>query len=89
MFYRLELLKSIYFPVWKRFVDVYESSCYVELNKSVISYATVFHWEWKTQALSDKKEIRNVGHMIHANRFGEFEEWCAGGLYLADIWMDG
>jgi len=25
--------------------------------------------------------------MIHANRFGEFEERCAGGVYLADIWM--
>ena len=23
--------------------------------------------------------------MIHANRFGEFEERCAGGFYLADI----
>ena len=25
--------------------------------------------------------------MLHANRFGEFEERCAGGLYLADCWM--
>ena len=27
------------------------------------------------------------GHMIHANRFGEYEERCAGGIYLADVWM--
>ena len=26
--------------------------------------------------------------MIHANRFGEFKERCAGGLYLADVWME-
>ena len=26
--------------------------------------------------------------MIHANRFGEFEEKCAGGFYLADIWVE-
>ena len=25
--------------------------------------------------------------MLHGNRFGEFEERCAGGLYLADCWM--
>ena len=25
--------------------------------------------------------------MIHANRFGEFEEICAGGVYLADVWL--
>ena len=29
-----------------------------------------------------------MGHMIHANRFGEFEERCAGGLYLADVWIE-
>ena len=31
--------------------------------------------------------IRNVGHMINANRFGEFEKRCAGGVYLAEIWV--
>ena len=25
--------------------------------------------------------------MFHANRFGEFEERCAGALYLADTWI--
>ena len=30
---------------------------------------------------------KNVGHMIHANRFGEFEERCAGGVYLSDVWI--
>ena len=25
--------------------------------------------------------------MIHANCFDEFEERCAGGVYLADVWM--
>ena len=29
----------------------------------------------------------NVGHMLHANRFGEFEECCAGGVYLSEVWM--
>ena len=33
---------------------------------------------------AEKRGIRNVGHMIHANRFGEFEERCADGLYLAN-----
>ena len=26
--------------------------------------------------------------MLHANRFGEFEERCAGGVYLADVWEE-
>ena len=26
--------------------------------------------------------------MLHANRFGEFEERCAGGVYLASIWIE-
>ena len=36
---------------------------------------------------AEKLGYRNVGHMIHANRFGEFEERCAGGVYLAEIWV--
>ena len=36
---------------------------------------------------AEKRGIRNVGHMLHANRFGEFEERCAGGVYLADTWL--
>ena len=28
-----------------------------------------------------------MGHILHGNCFGEFEEQCAGGLYLADCWM--
>ena len=36
----------------------------------------------------EKRGIRNVGHMLHANRFGEFEERCAGGVYMADAWID-
>ena len=28
-----------------------------------------------------------MGHMLHSNRFGEFEEQYVGGLYLADCWM--
>lgn len=32
--------------------------------------------------------MRNVGHMLHANRFGEFEERCAGGVYLAETWVE-
>ena len=26
--------------------------------------------------------------MLHVNRFGEFEERCAGALYLADTWLE-
>ena len=37
---------------------------------------------------AEKKGIRNVGQMLHANRFGEFEERCAGGVYLADVWVE-
>ena len=37
---------------------------------------------------AEKRGIRNVGHMLHANRFGEFEERCAGGLYLAKVWTE-
>ena len=37
---------------------------------------------------AEKRGYRNVGHMIHANRFGEFEERCAGGVYLSDVWME-
>ena len=36
----------------------------------------------------EKRGIRNGGHMLHANRFGEFEERCAGGVYMADAWID-
>lgn len=28
-----------------------------------------------------------VGRMIHANRFGEFEERCAGDVYIFYVWM--
>ena len=37
---------------------------------------------------AEKRGIKNVGHMLHANRFGEFEERCAGALYLADTWLE-
>ena len=36
---------------------------------------------------AEKKGYKNVGYMIHANRFGDFEERCAGGVYLADVWI--
>ena len=36
---------------------------------------------------AERQGIKNVGHMLHGNRFGEFEERYAGGLYLADCWM--
>ena len=36
---------------------------------------------------AEKRGVRNVGHMIHANRFGEFEERCAGGVYMAESWI--
>ena len=49
-------------------------------------------WAWnkykKFTDFAEKRSIKNVGHMLHANRFGEFEERCAGGLYLADIWLE-
>ena len=37
---------------------------------------------------AEKRGILNVGQMLHANRFGEFEVRCAGGLYLADAWKE-
>ena len=37
---------------------------------------------------AEEKRYSNVGHMLHANRFGEFEERCAGGLYLASVWIE-
>ena len=36
---------------------------------------------------AERHGIKNVGHMIHANRFGEFKERCAGGLYPSSCWM--
>ena len=36
---------------------------------------------------AERQGIKNMGHMLHNNRFGEFEEQCAGGLYLTDCWM--
>ena len=36
---------------------------------------------------AERRGIKNVGHMLHGNRFREFEEQFAGGLYLADCWM--
>ena len=36
---------------------------------------------------AERQGIKNVGHMLHSNRFGEFEEQYVGGLYLADCWM--
>ena len=36
---------------------------------------------------AEENGVRNVGHMVHANRFGEFEERCAGGVYLSEIWV--
>ena len=37
---------------------------------------------------AEKRGLRNIDQMIHANRFGEFEERCAGELYLANAWVD-
>ena len=37
---------------------------------------------------AERRGIKNVGHMIYANHFGEFEERCAGGVYLANTWME-
>ena len=36
---------------------------------------------------TERRGCQNVGHMIHANRFGEYEESCADEIYLADVWM--
>ena len=37
---------------------------------------------------AEKRGVQNVGHMLHANCFGEFEERCAGGVYLAGVWVE-
>ena len=36
---------------------------------------------------AEERGIKNVGHMIHANHFVEFEERCAGGVYLSETWV--
>ena len=36
---------------------------------------------------TERRGCQNVGHIIHANRFGEYEESCADGIYLADVWI--
>ena len=41
----------------------------------------------KFTEFAERRGVKSVGHMLHANRFGEFEERCAGGVYLAQIWM--
>ena len=37
---------------------------------------------------AERRGIKNIGHMLHANRFGEFEERCAGGVYLFKTWLE-
>ena len=37
---------------------------------------------------AERRGIKNVGHMMHSNRFGEFEERCAGGVYLSETWKE-
>ena len=56
---------------------------------------TSIRWQvkpWNRYSLftnyAEKQGLKNVGHMLHANRFGEFEERCAGGLYLAKVWVE-
>ena len=55
---------------------------------------TSIQWQARTwnkyKSFTDNAECRgyqNIGHMINENRLGEFEERCAGGVYLADVWM--
>ena len=38
---------------------------------------------------AERQVIQSVRHMLPVIRFGEFDERCAGGLYLADCWMTG
>ena len=56
---------------------------------------TSIRWQERTWNLynsftefAEKRRLQNVGHMLHANGFGEFEERCAGGVYLASIWIE-
>ena len=38
---------------------------------------------------AESQVIKSVRHMLHVIRFGEFEDRCTVGLYLADCWMTG
>ena len=60
--------------------------CWMRLTSSRCQART---WN-KYKSFSDYAECmryQNVGHMLHANHFGEFEEKCPGWVYLVDVWM--
>ena len=61
--------------------------CWMRLT-SIRWQARAWNKYQKFTDFAEQRSYRNVGHMLHANRFGEFEERCAGGLYLADVWME-
>ena len=61
--------------------------CWMQLT-SVRRQARTWNKYKSFTDFAEKRGIKNVGHMLHANRFGEFEERCAGALYLADTWLE-
>ena len=60
--------------------------CWMRLT-SIRWQARSWNYYKKFTDFAEKMEVLNVGHMLHANRFGEFEERCAGGVYLLDTWL--
>ena len=60
--------------------------CWMRLT-SIRWQARSWNYYRKFTDFAEKLGILNVGHMLHANTFGEFEERCAGGVYLMDTWL--
>ena len=60
--------------------------CWMRLT-SIRWQARSWNYYKKFTDFAEKMGIVNVGHMLHANRFGEFEERCAGAVYLMDTWL--
>ena len=61
--------------------------CYMQLT-SIHWNARSWNYYEKFINYAESRGLKNVGQMIHANRFGEFEERCAGGVYLCDVWYN-
>ena len=61
--------------------------CWLRLT-SIRWQARAWNWYHAFTEYAEKRGIQNVGHMLHSNRFGEFEDHFAEGVYLSDVWMN-
>ena len=55
--------------------------CWMRLT-SIRWQARMWNWYESFTEFAEKRGIKNADHMLHANRFVEFEERCAGGVKL-------